>query len=76
MAFTSDRDGKRQIYVIAPGGGEASQLTTEENGVGALAWSPDGTAIAFVSSGPGSTRPRRTARTNTAISKSSAATTR
>src|ERR1700735_2490035 len=34
LAFTSDRDGKRQIYVIAPGGGEASQLTAEDNGVG------------------------------------------
>src|SRR5277367_3281021 len=31
LAFTSDRDGKRQIYIIAPAGGEASQLTAEEN---------------------------------------------
>ena len=46
------RDGKRQIYVISPGGGEAAQLTTEDNGVGALAWSPDGTSLAFSSSGP------------------------
>ena len=36
LAFVSDRDGKRQIYLIAPGGGEAAQLTTEENGVSAL----------------------------------------
>src|SRR6185503_10975833 len=33
LAFASDRDGKRQIYLIAPTGGEAVQLTTEENGV-------------------------------------------
>src|ERR1700677_848748 len=34
LAFTADRDGKRQIYVIPPAGGEAAQLTGEENGVG------------------------------------------
>src|ERR1700722_16704997 len=37
VAFTSDRDGKRQIYLIAPTGGEALALTAEENGVGAIA---------------------------------------
>ena len=42
IAFTSDRDGKRQIYVISPSGGEAIALTAEENGIGAIAWSPDG----------------------------------
>ena len=46
-ALNSDRDGKRQIYVIAPAGGEAAQLTAEDNGVGNLAWAPDGSAIAF-----------------------------
>ena len=29
LAFTSDRDGKRQIYLISPAGGEAAQLTNE-----------------------------------------------
>jgi len=36
IAFVSDRDGKRQIYLISPAGGEAAQLTAEENGVGAI----------------------------------------
>jgi len=36
LAFTSDRDGKPQIYVIAPAGGEAAQLTADENGVGSM----------------------------------------
>src|SRR5580692_5844247 len=52
LAFTSDRDGKRQVYLISPNGGEATALTSEEGGVSAIAWSPDGTGIAFTSSGP------------------------
>ena len=52
IAFTSDRDGKRQIYVISPHGGEAAKITDEDNGVGAIAWSPAGGAIAFTSTGP------------------------
>ena len=53
IAFTSDREGKRQIYIIAPTGGEAQALTAEENGVGGeIAWSPDGASIAFVGTGP------------------------
>jgi len=38
LAFISDRDGKRQIYLIAPNGGEAVQLTSVETGVSALSW--------------------------------------
>ncbi len=53
LAFLSERDVKPQIYVISPTGGEAAQLTSEENGVsGAFHWSPDGQKIAYISTGP------------------------
>ena len=47
IAFASDREGKRQIYLIALGGGEARQLTKSETAVSAFHWSPDGNTIAF-----------------------------
>ncbi|HXG92257.1 MAG TPA: S9 family peptidase [Blastocatellia bacterium] len=47
IAFISDRDGKRQIYLISPTGGEAVQLTNVETGVNAFNWSADGRRIAF-----------------------------
>jgi dipeptidyl aminopeptidase/acylaminoacyl peptidase len=47
LGFVSDRDGKRQLYRIAPGGGEAERLMSTEDGVNNFAWSPDGTQIAF-----------------------------
>ncbi|HET7694480.1 MAG TPA: S9 family peptidase [Vicinamibacterales bacterium] len=52
LAFATDRDDKRQIYLIDPRGGEARKLTAAEEGIGAFAWSPDGKAIAYVSTDP------------------------
>jgi dipeptidyl aminopeptidase/acylaminoacyl peptidase len=52
IAFISDRDGKRQLYLIAPTGGEALQLTNVETGVNSFNWSPDGKRIAFTATEP------------------------
>jgi dipeptidyl aminopeptidase/acylaminoacyl peptidase len=52
LAFLSDRDGKQQIYLIAPRGGEAFALTSGETGVGGFEWSPDGRHIAFTAAEP------------------------
>src|SRR6476661_5590602 len=52
LAFTTDRDDKRQVYVIDPRGGEARKLTAVEDGVGSCAWSPDGKSIAYTATDP------------------------
>src|SRR5216684_4564232 len=52
LAFISDREGRRQIYVISPAGGEARQVTRSETGVSQFRWSPDGARIAFTMGDP------------------------
>jgi dipeptidyl aminopeptidase/acylaminoacyl peptidase len=52
LAFLSDRDGKRQIYLISLSGGESRKLTSLEDGVSRFAWSRDSNRIAFVAADP------------------------
>ncbi|GAB1391197.1 MAG: peptidase S9 [Rubrivivax sp.] len=43
------KDEERQIYLIAPDGGEAERAATVATGVEALRWLPDGRGLVFVS---------------------------
>ncbi len=49
IAFTSDRDGNNEIYVMKADGSEQTRLTNNPASDLYPAWSPDGTRIAFVS---------------------------
>ncbi|HJT17669.1 MAG TPA: S9 family peptidase, partial [Thermoanaerobaculia bacterium] len=46
---TSERDAKRQIWVVSMSGGDPRRITDAKQGVQQFAWSPDGAQIAFVS---------------------------
>lgn len=48
IAFISNRDGVRNLYLISSGGGEALALTKGKKDVQTFCWSPDGEKIAFV----------------------------
>jgi dipeptidyl aminopeptidase/acylaminoacyl peptidase len=60
IAFLSDRPGslkdspagKRQLYVMPAGGGEAQQLTKMEDGVDDFDWAPDSKRMAISAEGP------------------------
>lgn len=48
LAFLSNRKDTNQIYVMAPDGGEAWQVTSGPNAVSEFAWSPDNRSFVFV----------------------------
>jgi dipeptidyl aminopeptidase/acylaminoacyl peptidase len=49
LAFTSDRDGDYEIYVVDPEGKRLKQLTRDRNvDETSPKWYPDGTRIAFI----------------------------
>ncbi len=47
-AKKDDEDGKRQLWLIRPDGGEPRLLTSSGGNVTDLAWSPDGKAIGYL----------------------------
>jgi len=47
ISFLADRGQKTQIYLISVHGGEAMQLTKDEDGINNYEWSPDGSRIAY-----------------------------
>ena len=54
VSFLADRGDKTQLYIIAVFGGEALQVTKDEDGIGNYEWNPEGTRIAFTKSEPDS----------------------
>ena len=52
LAFLSNRDENRQLYLMRADGGEAERLTTAKNSIQSFQWSPDGKQIAFLAGEP------------------------
>lgn len=52
VSFIADRGDKRQIYIISVSGGEAMQVTKDEDGINNYAWNPDGTKIVYSKTQP------------------------
>ncbi|HEX6170522.1 MAG TPA: S9 family peptidase [Chitinophagaceae bacterium] len=52
VSFVADRGDKRQIYIISVAGGEAIQVTKDEEGINGYAWNPDGTKIVYSKTQP------------------------
>ena len=50
IGFLSDRDGKKQIYVISLAGGEARGVSKSETPVIAFKWTPDGKNLVYTAS--------------------------
>jgi Tol biopolymer transport system component len=49
LAFSSDREGSRDLYAMSADGSGVTRLTSDEGDESAPSWSPDGARIAFMS---------------------------
>jgi dipeptidyl aminopeptidase/acylaminoacyl peptidase len=47
ISFLADRGEKTQLFIISVHGGEAMQVTKDEDGINSYEWSPDGSKIAY-----------------------------
>jgi dipeptidyl aminopeptidase/acylaminoacyl peptidase len=52
LAFLSNREDNRQIFLVRADGGEAEKLTVAKNSIQSFQWSPDGKQIAFLAGEP------------------------
>lgn len=52
ISFLADRGDKTQLFVMGVAGGEAQQITKEDEGIGGYEWSPDGKKFAFTKNNP------------------------
>ncbi|MDX1948091.1 MAG: S9 family peptidase [Pirellulaceae bacterium] len=52
LAFVSNRQGKKNLWLIRPDGGEAVQLTESKSDITSYKWSPDARSIAFTALDP------------------------
>jgi dipeptidyl aminopeptidase/acylaminoacyl peptidase len=52
LAFTSERSGKNNLWLLRTDGGEAQQLTDVNTWVSSFKWSPDNKQIAFIMADP------------------------
>lgn len=48
ISFLADRGDKTQLFIIAVKGGEALQVTKDDDGISSYEWSPDGKQIAYL----------------------------
>jgi dipeptidyl aminopeptidase/acylaminoacyl peptidase len=52
VSFLADRGEKNQLYIISVYGGEALQVTKDEDGINSYEWNPDGTRVAYTKTEP------------------------
>lgn len=60
ISFLADRGDKTQLFIISVNGGEAVQVTKDEDGVGGYEWSPMGNRLVYVKADPESKKDKST----------------